>query len=236
MATQTNGLILSTDPNAGTPINSGGPVDTARLGTLQQLGVTPTDPTQGLQFPGGSRTFQGAGQSTSQPTGNPTDPAYIQSWLQWRATQPGSDPILQTPEGRAYYQTQILANGGLTDTNYWSNKSTLAQFGGAVGRPGGTGANFGNFQEPSLEDARNSPGYQFAFDQGQRAVQNSAAAKGTLLTGGTLKDLAQFGTGLADQTYGNVFNRALAVNSNNFGQNSTIADLGLRANQSSFPQ
>ncbi len=201
---------LSTDPNAGQPINRGGPVGTARLdGTVNTLG---------------------------QLSGNPTDPGYIDSILQQWSTQPGADPILQTPEGRAYYQQKILETGGLNAQNmgYWQNKSTLAQFGGQVGGRGGTGVNFGNFAAPSLEDARNSPGYQFAFEQGQRAVQTGAAAKGTLLTGGTLKDLAQLGTGLADTYYNNRFNQAALVNSQNFGQNSTIADLGLRATTSSF--
>src|SRR5690349_4486046 len=33
-----------------------------------------------------------------------------------------------------------------------------------------------------------SPGYQFRLDEGNRAIQNSAAAKGMLMSGGTLKD------------------------------------------------
>lgn len=62
-----------------------------------------------------------------------------------------------------------------------------------------------------------TPGYQFAFNEGQRAVQTSAAARGTLLTGGTLKALAKFGTGLADQTYDAATKRFLS-----------LADLGAR--------
>lgn len=85
------------------------------------------------------------------------------------------------------------------------------------------------FTMPTLEEARNSPGYQFALEQGLKGIQNSAAAKGTLLTGGTLKALQGYGTGLADQTYGNLFNRALGVNQNNFGQ-------ALAANQTNFGQ
>ncbi len=70
---------------------------------------------------------------------------------------------------------------------------------------------------------RSTPGYQFAFDQGQRAVQTSAAARGTLLTGGTLKALAKFGTGLADQTYDEATKRFLS-----------LADLGARTATSPF--
>lgn len=46
-----------------------------------------------------------------------------------------------------------------------------------------------------------TPGYRFALDQGQNAISNNAASRGLLLSGGTLKALQQFGTGLADQTY-----------------------------------
>lgn len=64
-------------------------------------------------------------------------------------------------------------------------------------------------------DYKTSPGYQFRFDEGQRAVESSAASKGTLMSGGTLKDLTRFGDGLASQDYGDQFNRL-----------STLAGLG----------
>ncbi len=65
------------------------------------------------------------------------------------------------------------------------------------------------FQAPSLEDARNSPGYQFAAQQGSKGILQGAAAAGGAITGGTLAALGSYNVGLADQTYGNVFNRAL---------------------------
>jgi hypothetical protein len=66
---------------------------------------------------------------------------------------------------------------------------------------------------------------QYLFDTQQKAIQRSAAARGTLLTGGLLKQLQANGTGLAAQDYGNQFNRALQTytanrdtNAQNFGQ------------------
>jgi hypothetical protein len=61
------------------------------------------------------------------------------------------------------------------------------------------------FQAPTGTD---DPGFAFAMEQGQKALERSAAAKGTLLTGGTLKDLAGFTTGMALQGYGDAWNRA----------------------------
>ncbi len=75
---------------------------------------------------------------------------------------------------------------------------------------------FPQFRAPSLEDARNEPGYAFARDEGQRALQTGQAAKGILRTGGSLKDLLAWGDKFAEQNYGNVFNRAKDTYSTNF--------------------
>ncbi len=65
------------------------------------------------------------------------------------------------------------------------------------------------FKAPSLEDARNTPGYQFTQQQGEQGIERGAAAAGGAFTGGTLKALAGYDTGLADSTYNSVFGRAL---------------------------
>lgn len=55
----------------------------------------------------------------------------------------------------------------------------------------------------------NDPGYQFAKEQGQNAVNQSNAGRGRLLSGAAVKDLAGYTTGLADQYYGQAFDRAM---------------------------
>lgn len=65
------------------------------------------------------------------------------------------------------------------------------------------------FQAPTAEQARQTPGYQFAQQQGQNAIQNSAAAQGGLLSTGAMKTLDQYSQGLADQTYQQTYSRAL---------------------------
>lgn len=77
---------------------------------------------------------------------------------------------------------------------------------GMVQTKGGGGT--GGLGDP-LSTLRNTPGYQFAQQQGMDAIQRSAASKGTLLTGGTLKALQGYGTGLADQTYQSSIKNAL---------------------------
>lgn len=60
-------------------------------------------------------------------------------------------------------------------------------------------------------DHTTSPGYQFRFGEGQRAVESSAASKGMLMSGGTLKDLTRFGQGVAADDFNDQFNRQMAI-------------------------
>lgn len=52
-----------------------------------------------------------------------------------------------------------------------------------------------------------SPDYQFTLDQGIKGLDRSAAARGSLLSGGHSADVLNYATGLADQQYGNFYNR-----------------------------
>jgi hypothetical protein len=56
-----------------------------------------------------------------------------------------------------------------------------------------------------------SPDYNFAFNQGMQALERSAAATGTLQSGGQSKAAIEFGQGLASEQYGNYFNRLLGL-------------------------
>lgn len=64
------------------------------------------------------------------------------------------------------------------------------------------------FQKPDPNSISADPSFQFQLKRGLEAVQNSAAGKGTLLTGGTLKDLTEFGQGLASTFDDKYWNRA----------------------------
>jgi hypothetical protein len=55
------------------------------------------------------------------------------------------------------------------------------------------------------------PGYQFTRTQGLKAVQNAAAARGLGTSGAALKGASTYATGLANQTYGDQFNRLLSL-------------------------
>lgn len=60
-------------------------------------------------------------------------------------------------------------------------------------------------------DLQNDPGYAFTLQQGQDAIQRAAAAKGNLFSSGTLKSLAGYTTGTANQYFNDAYNRALGT-------------------------
>jgi hypothetical protein len=76
---------------------------------------------------------------------------------------------------------------------------TPANINAAASSPGGSLSG----QNVSSSILQNSPDYKFAFDQGMQALQRSAAAGGTLISGGQLKAGQEFGQGLATQTLNN---------------------------------
>lgn len=70
---------------------------------------------------------------------------------------------------------------------------------------------YADFKAPTLDEAKNQPGYQFGVDQGLKALQQSRAAQGLLRTGGTLKDIQQYGQNAATQNYGNVLQQDAGI-------------------------
>jgi hypothetical protein len=81
----------------------------------------------------------------------------------------------------------------------------------------------GQFTPPNVTD---DPGFQFRLQQGQQAIERSAAARGGLTSGGTLKALEQYSQGLASDEYANAYARALTqygIGRENFYQNQANA-------------
>ena len=77
----------------------------------------------------------------------------------------------------------------------------------------------GQFTAPTGLTEQNDPGYQARLQMGTDALQNSAAARGSVLTGGTAKALDQYAQDYASNEYGNVYNRAYNQYATNYNQN-----------------
>jgi hypothetical protein len=65
------------------------------------------------------------------------------------------------------------------------------------------------FQAPTAGQAAQYPGYQFQLQQGQNAVQNSAAAKGGLVSGNSATALNNYSQQAGQSDYNNVYNEAM---------------------------
>jgi hypothetical protein len=61
-----------------------------------------------------------------------------------------------------------------------------------------------------MDQFQADPGYQFRMAEGMKALERSAASRGILQSGGTLKDITRFGQDTASQEYQNAFQRYLA--------------------------
>ena len=120
---------------------------------------------------------------------------------------------------------------------YTSAGSTAINHVSDLLKPGGQLTQGFQAFDPNSVNPNTDPGFQFQEQQGQLALQNSAAARGGLLSTGTAKNLLGFSQGLASTEYGNAYNRALEsyqANQNNYNTNNNnvysrlmgVSDLG----------
>ena len=74
--------------------------------------------------------------------------------------------------------------------------------------------------------ANQDPGYGFRMSEGLKALDRSAASRGGLLSGATLKGAQQYGQGLASQEYQNAFNRYQTTRANQLNPVQSLAGPG----------
>jgi hypothetical protein len=133
------------------------------------------------------------------------------SSAQQSAANRATDVAAQTAADQAQVQREIFEKqtelqapfreAGLKGQN---RLMELLGIGGTAGAPG-----YGKYATaeftPSMFQA--DPGYAFRMSEGMKALERSAAARGGLLSGATLKGTQRFGQDLASQEYQNAFNR-----------------------------
>jgi hypothetical protein len=81
----------------------------------------------------------------------------------------------------------------------------------------------------TAKDFEKDPGYDFRMAEGQKALERSAAARGGLQSGGTLKALSRYGQDYASNEYNNAYNRFNSDRDRRFGRLSSIAGVGQTA-------
>ena len=113
-------------------------------------------------------------------------------------------PLLQTGMQNLNTLNQNVNNGAYNTSPYSYQTNQFNQ-----SQPTGMdnyGTQPGQYQQGQF-NFQQQPGYQFQLQQGQQAINNSAAAQGNVLSGGTQKALASYSTGLANQSYNTAYNQ-----------------------------
>lgn len=88
----------------------------------------------------------------------------------------------------------------------------------------------GQFTQPfTAADFQADPGYQFRQEQGQQAIERSAAARGGLLSGAAAKALTTYSQGVASDEYNNAWNRNNAEKTNGYNRLASLAGVGQAA-------
>ena len=213
--TMAGGALTPNSAQTGAPgqtSGTGSGLPGATTGTpAMPRGVSQTQVPQGSQGqplnPGGTNTgaqTYNFAQGAPQATGTVAQPT---------AGQPGA--AQGTSSLRPVGTVQPSLNTGATGTTNLGStvNPSLGGFGSLMqAYPGGP------FVAPTADQAMQSPGTQAALQLGDQSVQASAAARGSLLTGGTAKALDTFGQQLGSQNYQNVYNNAYNTYASGYNQ------------------
>ena len=142
--------------------------------------------------------------------------------------------LAQTAEGLAF-QKQIYEQQRADFAPYReSGTANLNQLNTLLGIGGNTGAaDYGRFRTadftPEMFKAGMDPGYAFRLNEGLKAVDRQAAARGGLISGNALKASQMYGQEAASQEYGNAFNRYQTIRGNTLSPFQTGAAAGQSA-------
>jgi hypothetical protein len=117
----------------------------------------------------------------------------------------------QTALQREQYLKQLELNAPFREAGLTGTNMLLSQLQGPYGSAKFGGVNkydpasaMRNFGEG---DFQADPGYAFRLSEGMKALDRTAASRGGLLSGATLKGAQRYGSDLASQEYQNAFNR-----------------------------
>jgi hypothetical protein len=125
-------------------------------------------------------------------------------------------------EGAWNVYQQRLASGGNVNGDFFMKRDAN----GGGGADNGYGSLMKDFTNA---DFIKDPGYQFRMDEGKKAVEGSAAARGGLLSGAALKAMDRYSQGYASNEFSNAFNRDTTNKNNRFQRLSGVVDTGARA-------
>ena len=199
-----------------------GGVATGGRNTTQPAGA-PTGMGSGGSSGGGNVPYSDSALQEILHRYPPTNDGMRQAMVEINRLWPGQVELLEHPHRLDKLR---LPNGQIIDTIGGAGGSNPSWAWMPEG-PGHGGGAAGGAAGGAM--AGMDPSYAFRFAEGQKALEKSAAAKGTLLTGGTLKALANYGQQMASTEFGNIFDRNYRVAG--LGLNAANSAAGLSNNQ-----
>jgi hypothetical protein len=140
-----------------------------------------------------ANTQAGAAQTAAQLQAQEAQNALNFQQQEWAQNQANEKPFLQAGQGAVSSLSNLMQNNAFPAWNQ-------------------------QFQPPTAQQAEATPGYQFQLQQGEQAIQRSAAAQGGLLSGGTAKALNNYAQGVASGNYQQVYNNAFQQYQQQYGQ------------------
>jgi hypothetical protein len=206
-----------------------------------------TPPTPELANQDLERVAGGKPDMTADASGRRSGRAYLLAMIGEMAKMPGANPSLARDPEYWLKRITETGGLGADNLAYWRGMAMRpegAPEGGGSGAPGtlppglsdgslltpwtkvfdpGAAAtpppafSFGKYVMPTEVTEQNDPGFQSRLKLGQQALERSAAARGTLLTGGTAKALEMFGQDFASNEFSAVNDRAFQKYSSDKG-------------------
>jgi hypothetical protein len=125
-------------------------------------------------------------------------------------------------------QVQAQTNDGSLD--FLRESRDLARNDLAPYRDAGA-ADYQNYRNQVGGSFQTSPGYEFARSEGIRGIDQAASARGLIGSGARARELMRYGTGVANQEYGNWMNRLQGLAGVGQTASGQTASLGQQAGQ-----
>jgi hypothetical protein len=132
-----------------------------------------------------------------------------------------------TDAQREMFERQIELQAPFREAGL-AGQNRLLELLGIGGNAGAQGyGQYGSAQfTPANFLANQDPGYAFRMSEGLKGLERSAAARGGLLSGSTLKGIQRYGQGLASDEYQNAFNRFQTQRANTLNPYASLAGVG----------
>ena len=157
------------------------------------------------------------------------------SWLQYLGpVVGGASNIIAGNKAAKAEEDAAQRAADVTLHMYDQNRADLAPYRqagyvalGQLGKGLEAGGDFN--RDFTLDDFHADPGYEFRQAEGAKTLERSAAARGGLLGGGTLKALTRYGQGVASDEYSSAYSRFNNDRTQRFNRLSALAGTGQTA-------